>query len=250
MLNNPKVYSGHWRPISTMMLYGLILLYTLPAAPIVIFVVALVCLATWWAVRLTQTPTSEKDRLSGFNNIISLSAWLLIILSVIYDAALIAGPKNSFVANIENKSSIIPLIHFAERYRAGAAMVGEPLPNISGVCLTLIAFVSFAAGASFNALGAKPQLFGPGKTKYKKGGHSAIVRPIVVITTIFVIANALLALSEFASSLSTKSYLFKMRFITGPFVWSIFLFVMLAVGSLMVKDFELIYYLNKKGDEV
>lgn len=230
-----------WQPLSTMMLCGLILLYTLPAKPIVLGVVVLVCLFVWWVVKRSPSPVSGKGKNSNFKNLILSSVWLLALLGVLYDIALTIGPKNIFIAALENKISAIPLLHFAERYRAGAVLMNEPLPNLAGFCLSLIAVISFATAAGFHALSAEGRIFVPLQSSAKAARANVIFGVMIVFSIISFILNAIIALSEFSTSHSYRSYLFKMNFFTGPFVWTLSIMIMSAAGNLIFRDIELIY---------
>ena len=230
-----------WQPLSTMMLCGLILLYTLPAAPIVLGVVVLVCLVVWWAVKRSPSPGIGKGKNSKFKNLIFSSVWFLVLTGTLYDIALIIGPQNSSIAALEDTISGIPLLHFAERYRAGAALMNEPLPNLAGFCLSIIAIISFATAASFQALSAEGRIFVPLQPSAKVARVNVIFGVMIGFSIISFMLNAIIALSEFSTSDNYRSYLFKMNFFTGQFVWALSIVIMSAAGNLISRDIELIY---------
>jgi hypothetical protein len=230
-----------------MMLCGLILLYTLPAEPIVLGVVVLACLATRCAVRKIPSPVRVEGRNSRSKNLILSIVWLLVLIGALYDIALLFGPRNSLVATIENSLSSIPLLHFAERYRSGAALMNEPLPNLAGLCLSTIAVVSLAAACGFNAMGAEDWASVRSEDSKVVGDYRKIFRYMIGFIFMFFVLNAIMAMGNFSTSLNFRSYLFKMSFLTGPFAWSVIFMVIAVYGSLIVRDIELNYQLRKQN---
>lgn len=235
------------QPISAVMLCIFTFLYTLPTAPIVVLLVAIALLASWSLARYDPIMKREKQPYSRFKAILIRSICLLVLFGLTYDILLIAGPQNTVVAFLERNISNIPLLHFAERYRDGAADMGEPLPNLAGLCLSLISIVSLATGVGFIALGEDSRMFrllGPGGNSIPK---NSMFRRLITIVAMFFAFNAIFATWDFAASTGSKSFLFKMEFVTGPFVWSSFLMVWSGFGILVVRDFELMYQFIKRN---
>lgn len=233
-----------WQPLSTMMLCGLILLYTLPAEPIVLGVVVLACLVVWWVVRRISSPASGKSDISKFKQIALSSVLLLVLLGVLYDIALVAGPQNSFIAALEDKFSAVPFLHFAERYRAGAVLMNEPLPNLAGLCLSIIAIVSLATGVGFLALD-NSMIISPGPRMGAVRKRKFFIA-LFWVTTLFVFLNLFFGGWNFSTSEGSKSFIFKMRHMPAPFFWSASLLFISSFGMLVVRDLEFIYQLRKR----
>lgn len=246
-MRDPIVARRERQPLSTITLCGLILLYTLPAALPIASAVAAVCLATWWVLKGDPRPASARERASRFEVLAKSSLACVVAIAALYDLALILGPQNNVVAGLEADLARLPLLHFAERYRAGATLMQEPLPNAAGLCLSLIVLVSLATAAGLQALDTQGLVFNTARPDAE--GPKARLWVLVALALSICAFNTFLALFNYATAQSYRSTIFKMNFVMGPFIWVATTQVLIIYAILLIKNVELSHHLSKAGEQ-